>query len=303
MKFAKSFKKSVLICISILCLSGCKIYYDCNSINGQLRKNAEDADLVIGKLNSQISSMLQEYESMNCNQDSAIFKEALFKLSSIKSGLIEMNDYCQAIKSEYMNFTQYSAGKNKIESGTKEWKSFKQTKSIVKKNAKLLQKKGENNIKSATEFHEYVSKNIVPKVKYCDVSVSLNLFEAKLKELGNSQKKFLDDYKTFEKSVSKIIESKLESKKEQCNAISEKIKKIAIVGAGITKIKSGMLQQISIFRKSTSSKTKIYSCSSDWVSVSKAELEFAELNNQLAKIEKEIQTLSAEVQKEINELQ
>ena len=303
MKFAQSFKKAISICISILCLSSCKIYYDSNSLNSQLRKNAEDADLVTGKLNSQITSMLQEYESMNCNQDSAIFKEAQFKLSSIKSGLIEMNDYCQAIKSEYINFTQYSAGKSKIESGTKEWKSFKQTKSIIKKNGKKLQRKGEKNIKSATEFHEYVSKNIVPKVKYCDVSVSINLFEAKLKELGESQKKFLEDYKTFEKSVSKIIENKMETKKEQCNAINEKMKKISLVGSGITKIKSGMLQQISIFRKSTSSKTKIYSCSTEWESVSKAELEFSELNNQLTKIENEIQTLTAEVQKEINELQ
>ena len=287
----------------MLCLTSCKVYYDTNNIGGQLRKNAEDADLVTGKLNSQITTMLQEYEAMNCNKDTVTFKEAQSRLSTIKSGLIEMNDFCLAIKSEYTNFTQYSAGKSKIESGTKEWESFKQTKSIIKKNAKLLQKKGENNIKSATEFHEYVSKNIVPKVKYCDVSASLNLFEAKLKELGESQEKFLNDYKVFEKSVSKILENKIESKKEQCNSIKEKIKNISLACSGITKIKSGMLQQISNFRKSTSSKTKIYSCSNDWESVSKAELEFEQLNKQLTKIETEIQTLSTEVQKEINELQ
>ena len=297
----KSVKISVLLC-GLLLLGSCKVYYNTGDVDGQLSKTSTDAENSCNRLTQQIKSMQQEYEALNCNQESPDFTAAKSKLNEINSGLTEMAGLSRNIKEEYGNFSAYTKGKSKIESGTTEWNNFKQTKKKVKLNAELLQKKGEENIKKATEFHQFVSQKIVPTVKYCDVASTLNQFETTLKDLGKSQKKFSEEFTVFEKTVSGITQKFLATHPEKCNAVNGKLKKMSAANAGITKIKSGILQQISQFRKATSGKTKVYSCSSEWEAVSRAEQEFSGLNKELASIEQSLQELSTQIQNDINEI-
>jgi hypothetical protein len=270
--------------------------------NGQISKTSLDAQSNSDRLNQQIKDMLKQYEELNCNEGNPNYAEAKKKSDVIKADLIVMSSYSLKIKNAYNEFSDYTKGKSKIESGTPEWSKFKGTRNEIESNAKLLQKAGESNIKQATEFHKYVEEKIVPGITYCDVALITNQFENALKELGKSQNKFNEELIAFEKEVSNITNKFSTQYPDKCNSISEKIKKIKLKNSDITKVKSGMLLETSKFRKATSGKNKIYSCSTDWLPVKDTELAFNTLKNDLNNIEINLQELSNQIKQEISEL-
>jgi hypothetical protein len=294
--------QTILSLLLLISLSGCKFYYSVDQANGQLSKTSQDAQANSDRLNKQIKDLLKQYEEMNCNDGNPNYTEAKKKSDIINADLVVMSSYGLKIKDAYNDFSNYSKGKSKIESGTPEWKKFKTTRNEIKENAKLLQKSGESNIKQATAFHKFVEEKIVPGITYCDVPSTLNQFETALKDLGNSQKKFNDEFGVFEKEVSVITNKFSAQYPDKCNSISEKIKKIKLKNSDITKVKSGMLQETSKFRKATSGKNKIYSCSTDWQAVKDSEQGFNNLKNELSSIERNLQELSAQIKQEISEL-
>ena len=284
----------------VFLLSGCKVYFDAAEADKQLREVSVDAENNSNRLTQQIKSLQMQYEELNCNQQSETFLNATKKMEEINLGLNDMNTFSRNIKEEHSKFTAYVSGKSKIESGTPEWKQFKQTRSNIKEYAKQLQKTGNENVSKATEFHRYVEEKIVPEVKYCDVSSTLNQFETTLRNVGSSQRKFVDDLRAFEKKVNEMTQTDFSFPPEKVKTINELLKKMSASNTDINKVKSGILQQTSAFRKATSGKTKVYSCSSDWEAVTKAQKEFNRLSGEMNTIEQGLQQISAQIQNEMS---
>ena len=73
-------------------------------------------------------------------------------------------------------------------------------------------------------------------------------------------------------------------------------------GLGINKIKAGLLEETSAFRRSTQGMDKIYSCSGGWSAAVHAQQQLEKLKNELAGIEKSMQDFNAQILNEINQL-
>jgi hypothetical protein len=246
--------------------------------------------------------MLKEYESMNCNVKESVYNEAGMKAEDLKKELSLLSNYNSNIKKSYDNFLIYSVGKSKIESGTPEWKNFKATRNEVKMNAKSLQSKGEESVKKATVFHEFVEKKIVPVVIYCDVNHTLSQFQNALGQLDESQKKFQVDYSAFEKQVQMLIQQFQVTHSNQCKSISICLEKMKSSDLEISKVREELLSQMNSFKNSTSGKEKLYSCSSEFEPARKVEQDLSKTKAALSVIEKSFQDQSALLQAEVNQL-
>ncbi len=295
---------SVLLFISIISgfFSSCKVYYSVDDAKSQLSKAVSDAESNSVRLTTQIKSFLQQYHEMRCDPGNPVYAEAEQRAKKTVEGLDVMESYSVRIKETYTQFLNYSNGKSKIESGTPEWKSFKTTRNEIKSNAKLLQSKGEESIKSATQFHQFIEAKIVPSVSYCDVPNTLNQFQSAMEDLSRSQKKHIEEFKDFEKQVNNVIQPYQATYPDVCTKVSSMLKSMKTAGLGINKIKAGLLEETSAFRRSTQGMDKIYSCSGGWSAAVHAQQQLEKLKNELAGIEKSMQDFNAQILNEINQL-
>lgn len=294
--------RSLSIIALVFSLFSCKFYYNVADVQKQLNETNSDARSSCTKLNGQINALVLQYESMRCDTGNVIFFTANQQMLELKRGQKNLEQHSESIEKEYYNFLTYTKDLSKIESGTTTWKNFKVTKKLIKENAKQIQKKAKSTIDAAKIFHTYVEEKIVPVVKFCDVGASLNEFELSLKNLGENQKKYLQQVKQFEKDVNAFLDKNAYKNPEKCQIIKEDLRKMSAKGAEMTKLKSSLLQHISYFRKTTSGTDKIFSCSKEWVAVTKMQEEFIRLNKEILEIESSVESLNLLINKEIEAL-
>ncbi len=283
-------------------LFGCKFYYNSSDISSKLKVSLDNIRSNCDRLSGEINSYQSEYLKLNCDNSTPEQKKALSMFEEINVSLNEMGYFRQRTNNEYGKFLLYTKGKDKIQSGTPEWKSFRNTKKQFKTALKSIEKLGNNTVKKAEDLNKLVSEKIAPKIqKYvvADYQKSINFVVDSLMKLELELPVKINDYSN---KVS-LITSKFQSSfPNQCQELVTELSKLKDLSRDL----SSIVKKVTSIKREFQSKTKgveyIYSCSSDWSYVMKVEQDIkneqSNLNNLAIKmhaIQNQIQTIVSQM--------
>jgi archaellum component FlaC len=240
--------------------------------------------------------MEKEYLALKCKTEVAPYSVAKTKLEAIDEEVKQMNRLRTEINNEYANFTSYSKGKSKISSGTEEWKKLKGTKKKMKSLVGELQKKGNKTVKSATEFNQYVTENIVPIVQYCDINAFNVKFSQIQTNLEKNEQELIVQLKKYETQFSRINLRFSGSSPDKCEGLKNDLLKLNEEKKKLIEIRLQIEESATSFKNQTNGKTKVYSCSNEWESVNKVTSDFKNYENDLGTLQATVQGLVQHMQ-------
>lgn len=297
------FKIFALLFIITVTHSGCKVYYDINSINSKLKSSVDNVNQNCSSVTTKIGAMQTDYLALNCKTDAKPFQIAKQLLSETDVLVNEMAAYQKNINDEYGNFKQYTNGKSKIESGTPEWKKFKVTKKTLKANVHTLQSTGNDAVKKATAFNKYANEELLKGIQFCDVAIFNFKFDEIIINLDKSYKTFLDQLTEYDSKLQVMTEKFSQVFPDQCKLLNEDFEKIKSGKEQFESVKANVQLSVNKFKVASAGKQKIYSCSSEWAMVSQAEKELTAHQSDLSNLQQTIQGLINHMQTVINTMQ
>jgi hypothetical protein len=289
--------KTILFSIlTTLSQIGCTIYYSTDSLNGKLKTNIDKVNNNCISVTDKINEMHKQYLSLNCKTDTKPFQTAKEQLEKTEKLVNEMLVLQQNLNNEYSNFISYSKGKDKIESGTPEWKKFKVTKKKMKSDVSELQSVGNKAVKNATSFNKHVNESIVPIVQFCDVSMYNTKFNEIITSLNKNENDLSDNLKNYESQVINLTDQFNNVFPDKCNEIKTDLNKLNSGKTEFQNIKLSVQNTINEFKQKTTGKQKIYSCSSDWTIVTDTESKVASQQLELNGLQQKIQSIINHIQ-------
>ena len=273
----------------IFSLISCKFYYNTSDINSKLKSTSVEVSSNCDKLSSQIESYKSEYLKLKCDNKTEEQKKALALFEEINSSLNNMSSLRRKTIEEYSNFLIYTKGKDKIQTGTTEWKSFKSTKKQFKTALKSIQKIGNNTVKKAEELNKLVSEKIVPKIQKCVVADYQKSIKFVVDSLIKLELELPVKIKDYTNKVSVITNKFQLSFPNQCQQLEMELSNLR----GLSIDLSSIVNKVDGISHEFQSKTKgvefIYSCSTDWSFVMKLEQDLkneqSNLNNLYLKMQ------------------
>ena len=282
--------------ISFILLTSCKIYYKTSDVDAKLKGAVQNVNTNCNDVLSKLKTLQGSYASIMCPSDTDPFKTAGKLSSEVATGQKEIAGMQKTVNDAYGTFTQYTKGKDKIASGTEEWKKFKQTKKLVKSTMKSLQSKGEATIEKATAFNAYIIKEIVPKVQVCETKSYLTNVEKTMpdfpkvkQELTSHVKKYTLQLSMFEKKVGSTHPNEMQQ-------LHDDLKKLKDETPLLDQAQQELTKAISDFKSATVNKDQIYSCSPDWTIVSSC-------NASLGKVQSDLNSLQSRIQSTVTHMQ
>jgi len=290
-------RKSILQILFISTISSsCKIYYKTSDVDAQLKGAVGNVNTNCNDVLTKLKTLQGSYAAITCPSESEPFKTASRLSTEVASGQQEIASMQKTVNDAYSAFTLYTKGKDKIASGTAEWKKFKTTKKLVKSTMKSLQSKGETTIKKATEFNTYISAEIVPKVQVCETKSYLVNVEKSMPDLPKAKQdlsahvtKYTMQLNGFEKRAGSAHPTEMQQLRDDLKKLKEEIPKLDLIQ---TEIQTG----IATFKGATLQKDKIYSCSDDWKIV-------AQCNATLSKAQSDMNAMQSSIQSTITHMQ
>ena len=290
--------KSTLILSSLIALSltSCSVYYTTTEVDSSLKSTVDQVNATIQKLDGQVATMEKEFLEIQCDQKSPDFVKAFEMLSGIDAEMKEIAQQRVAVNSIYVQFKDYTKGKDKIQSGTPEWEKVKDAKVALKSTLENIQNDGNAVVENATAFNAFVTKSIVPTIQLCDVAQYTKQFEKAISDLTVNQKEVGNQLTQYQKQVAELIAKYSTSKPALCKELSNDLQKINTDVTQISRIKMNLQMAVNAFKTSTQGKTKIYSCSSDWKVVSDAETAVNAQQKEANALQQSIQTTATHLQ-------
>lgn len=294
--------QKVVIIPLIFCLSGCRFYYNSSDVNNKLKSAVDNVNLNCDKLSRQIKNYQTEYLNLNCDNSTLEQKKALSMFEEINSSLNEINSFKQNTNDEYGKFQGYTKGKDKIQSGTSEWKSFKNSKKQIKTALKSIQRKGNNTVKKAEELNKLVSEQIAPKIQKCVVADYRNNIKSVVDSLRKLQLELPSKINDYSNKVS-VITSKFQLNfPSQCQELNSELSKLK----GLSSDLSSIVNKVTEISREFQSKTKgvefIYSCSTDWNYVMKVEQEIKNEQSNLNVLKTKMQGIQNQIQTVVSQM-
>ncbi len=300
MSYKLVFKMSVLLAVITIINSGCKIYYPTNSINSKLKVSIDNINNTCTTFTDKINEMHKQYLSLDCKTDTKPFQTAKQQLESTNTLVNKMYVLQKSLNAEYANYNDYTKGKDKIESGTAEWKKFKVTKKKMKSEVKELQAVGNKAVKNATGFNKYVNEMIAPTVQFCDVAMYTSKFDEAMATLNKSEQDLTDNLKNYESQVLKMTGQYTSLFPDKCQELTADLSSIISSKDRFQNIKVTVQNAVNEFKQKTAGKQKIYSCSSDFAIVTDAENKVRAQQNELGNLQQNIQGVVAHMQQVIS---
>ena len=290
--------KSTLISSSLIALSltSCSVYYTTSEVDSSLKSTVDQVNATIQKLDGQVSTMEKEFNDIQCDQKSPDFVRAYEMLSGIDAEMKEIAQQRVAVNSIYVQFKDYTKGKDKIQSGTPEWEKVKDAKDALKSTLENIQNDGNAVVENATAFNAFVTKSIVPTIQLCDVAQYTKQFEKAISDLTVNQKEVGNQLTQYQKQVAELIAKYSTSKPALCKELSADLQKINTDVTQISRIKMNLQMAVNAFKTSTQGKTRIYSCSSDWKIVSDTETAVNAQQKEAYALQQSIQTTATHLQ-------
>jgi uncharacterized protein YoxC len=293
MKFKSTFISASVIAV---CLTSCSVYYTTSEVDSSLKSTVDQVNTTIQKLDGQVSTMEKEFNDIHCDQKSPDFVKAYEMLSGIDAEMKAIGEQRLFVNQLYSQFKDYTKGKDKIQSGTPEWEKVKDAKVALKSTLENIQTNGNTVVENATVFNSFVTKNIVPKIQFCDVAQYTTQFEKAITDLTVNQKEVGTQLTQYQKQVAELIAKYSTTKPALCKELSNDLQKINTDVTQISRIKINLQMAVSAFKTGTQGKTKIYSCSNDWKVVTDAETAVKSQQKEANALQQSIQTTATHLQ-------
>ena len=290
--------KSTLILSSFVALSltSCSVYYTTSEVDSSLKSTVDQVNATIQKLDGQVATMEKEFQEIQCDQKSPDFVRAYEMLTSIDAEMKAIGEKRMFVNQIYVQFKDYTKGKDKIQSGTPEWEKVKDAKVALKSTLENIQNNGNAVVENATAFNAFVTKSIVPTIQLCDVAQYTAQFEKAISDLTVNQKEVGNQLTQYQKQVAELVAKYSASKPALCKELSADLQKINTDVTQISRIKMNLQMAVNSFKTNTQGKTKIYSCSSDWKIVSDAETAVNAQQKEANALQQSIQTTATHMQ-------
>ena len=290
--------KSTLILSSFVALSltSCSVYYTTSEVDSSLKSTVDQVNSTIQKLDGQIATMEKEFQEIQCDQKSPDFVRAYEMLTGIDAEMKAIGEKRMFVNQIYVQFKDYTKGKDKIQSGTPEWEKVKDAKVALKSTLENIQNDGDAVVENATAFNAFVTKSIVPTIQLCDVAQYTAQFEKAISDFTFNQKQVGDQLIQYQKQVADLISKYSKTKPELCKELIADLQKINTDVTQISRIKMNLQLAVNAFKTDTKGNTKIYSCSRDWKIVSDAETAVNTQQKEANALQQSIQTTATHLQ-------
>ena len=290
--------KSTLISSSLIALSltSCSVYYTTSEVDSSLKSTVDQVNTTIQKLDGQVTAMEKEFQQIQCDQKSPDFIRAYEMLTGIDAEMKVIGEKRMFVNQIYVQFKDYTKGKDKIQSGTPEWDKVKDAKGALKSTLENIQNEGNAVVENATAFNAFVTKSIVPTIQLCDVAQYTAQFEKAISDLTVNQKEVGNQLTQYQKQVAELIAKYSTTKPALCKELSNDLQKINTDVTQISRIKMNLQMAVSAFKTGTQGKTKIYSCSNDWKVVTDAETAVKAQQKEANALQQSIQTTATHLQ-------
>jgi hypothetical protein len=256
----------------------------------------DQVNATIQKLNGQVATMEKEFNEIQCDQKSPEFVRAYEMLTGIDAEMKAIGEKRMFVNQIYLQFKDYTKGKDKIQSGTPEWEKVKDAKVALKSTLENIQSDGNAVVENASEFSTFVTKSIVPTIQLCDVAQYTKQFEKAISDLTVNQKEVGNQLTQYQKQVAELIVKYSTTKPALCKELSNDLQKINTDVTQISRIKMNLQMAVSAFKTGTNGKTKIYSCSNDWKVVTDAETAVKAQQKEANALQQSIQTTATHLQ-------
>ena len=279
-----------------LSLTSCSVYYTTSEVDSSLKSTVDQVNATIQKLDGQLATMEKEFQEIQCDQKSPDFVRACEMLSGIDAEMKEIAQQRVAVNSIYVQFKDYTKGKDKIQSGTPEWEKVKDAKDALKSTLENIQNDGNAVVENATAFNAFVTKSIVPTIQLCDVAQYTKQFEKAISDLTVNQKEVGNQLTQYQKQVAELIAKYSTTKPALCKELSTDLQKINTDVTQISRIKMNLQMAVNAFKTSTQGSAKIYSCSNDWKVVTDAETAVNAQQKEANALQQSIQTTATHLQ-------
>lgn len=290
--------KSTLILSSFVALSltSCSVYYTTSEVDSSLKSTVDQVNATIQKLDGQVATMEKEFQEIQCDQKSPDFVRAYEMLTGIDAEMKAIGEKRMFVNQIYVQFKDYTKGKDKIQSGTPEWEKVKDAKVALKSTLENIQNDGDAVVENATAFNAFVTKSIVPTIQLCDVAQYTAQFEKAISDFTFNQKQVGDQLIQYQKQVADLISKYSKTKPELCKELIADLQKINTDVTQISRIKMNLQLAVNAFKTDTKGNTKIYSCSRDWKIVSDAETAVNTQQKEANALQQSIQTTATHMQ-------
>jgi hypothetical protein len=281
---------------------GCTVYYTTQEVDSNLKSTVDNVNANISKAIVQATAIKSEYNQISCDERTPAMMTADQMLLDLDFQMTQIESRQNKLALEYFKFTEYTKGKDKIQSGTEEWKQVKQTKANIKGILNELEILSKSYSKTANENSANVTNSVVPSVQMCDVAVYTSQFEEALKSLSKSQNEAKDGLKNYEETIAAVNHQYSKTHSQKCDLLFSHLSLIKSNVNQITLVKQNMQKAIDEFKTNTRGIQKLYSCNSKWIYVTDAENAVAQQKKDFEEINKIIQTNSAQIQTIIDSL-
>jgi hypothetical protein len=294
--------KIILLPLLVFSLFGCKFYYSSTDINKKLKTSLDNINSNCDKLSGQIKTYQTEYLKLNCANSTSEQKKALSMFQEINVSLNEIGSFRQLTNDEYGKFLLYTKGNDKIQSGTPEWKSFKNTKKKFKTALKSIQNIGNATVNKAEDLNKLVSEQIAPKIQKCVVADYKKSIKSAVDSLSKLEQELALKINEYTNKINLVLKTFQSSFPEKCQDLNTELAKMK----DVSKELSSILSKVNGINRDFSSKTKgveyIYSCSSDWNYIMKVEQEIKNEQSNLNNLKMKMQTIQNQIQVIVNQM-
>jgi len=277
-------------------LTSCSVYYTTSEVDSSLKSTVDQVNATIQKLDGQVATMEKEFQEIQCDQKSPDFVRACDMLTGIDAEMKAIGEKRMFVNQIYVQFKDYTKGKDKIQSGTPEWEKVKDAKVALKSTLENIQTDGNAVVENATAFNAFVTKTIVPTIQLCDVAQYTTQFEKAISDLTVNQKQVGTQLTQYQKQVAELVAKYSTTKPALCKELSADLQKINTDVTQISRIKMNLQMAVNSFKSNTQGKTKIYSCSADWKIVSDAEAAVNTQQKEANALQQSIQTTATHLQ-------
>lgn len=287
----------VFINLLLTVLTGCKVYYTTSEVNQNLRSTVDEVNKTLGQLTSQVNELEQQYNDIPCDKKSSAFATANNLMLELNNSVNNLNLLKQTVGNDYKSFTQFTQGKNKIESGTEEWAKLKQTKAAMKTNLEAIQNQGNELVSQAKAFNSFVNTSVIPTLQVCEVRLYTEQFEKAVALLATNLRTAKKDLTTFQNEVAKNAALYGDSEASTFSSIQTHIQSIRNTVLKMEPIHQQSERILSEFKTKTTGMDRIYSCSTQWQLISKTETDINLQQTNFNSLQSAIQKDSDEINK------
>lgn len=272
----------ILNCFVAIGFSSCSVYYTTSQVDNSLKSSINQANSSIGNLEYQLTMLESKYNEVHCDNKPESVLKADQMFLEVKSDMAQVNKQKSELNQEYVDFQNYTKGKDKIVSGTPEYEKLKSTRSNMKSKMEDLQGKCNQVVQKSQNVSNYITKNVVPTIQIVNVADYQSMFDKAIGGLNKEYIKLTDNFNSFQSDAQKYISANKNKDATKIAKIESELNLVNKEMSLVNEVKNEFTVAYNNFTKSTLGKKTINSCSKEWTIVENAQTSIQASENKLA---------------------